>query len=367
MSKSAYSLPATAGPKLEALVDRIQANPGDIIDVKALKERSVELDIRKTVALLPEGFKEDDLVGMLMLAMLTESATDSYAAVFLEGADTYDAPWLRRFSEKVWVPDEHTHYAPYKYMLQSLGFSEDELDREIRDAQARHYEHSCGITPVELTTFGTVQEFLTDHWHGLLANLLKEGAPYAAHCANLVKRRETLHTVWYRDMTALLVEENPEHITLVAKALASFQMPGTSLVPEYGGRSLEWMQRLNVDFAHIARELVRNFSEAAGTVKRTGQVMVDMAVTRNYPIGPFPARFVRAAMDRLGGPGYGIIGEAILMKVGLPVPSKWSDKSDSGLRFHRGIYETIRSKMRNFVADRIDVRSITGDTSKSAA
>ena len=362
---SAYSVPPTAGPKLEALVDQIEANQGELIDLTVLQEAADQLDIRKVIATLPEGVSEEDFVGMMKLAMLTESATDSYAAVFVEGAQMYDAPWLARFNQDIWVPDEHTHYTPYKLMLQTLGYSEEELDREIRYARERPYNHPCGKSPVELTTFGTVQEYLTDHWHGLLAQLMREGAPYASRSARMIKRRETLHTVWYRDMTAVLVEENPENITLVAKTLATFQMPGTQLVPEYGAHSLEWMQKLNVDFGHIARELVRNFSDAAGSVRRTGMVLVDMAVARNYPIGPFPAKFVRAAMNRLGGPGYGILGEAILEKVGLPIPSRTGGQ-DSALRLHSGVYEKIRARMRSFVAKRIDVRSITGETATTA-
>ena len=364
-SDTAYRIPQTAAPKLEALVDEIVARPGEFVDVKMLQQAPEQLDVRKVIATLPDDLTEEDLVGIMKLAMLTESATDAYAAVFTEGARAYNADWLIRFNEKVWVPDEHTHYTPYKLMLQSLGFSEEELNREIRDTQGRHYEHCCGMTPVELTTYGTVQEYLTDHWHGLIANLLKPAAPFASYCANQIKKRETLHTVWYRDMTAVQVEENPELISLVAKTLTTFQMPGTRLVPEYGNRSLEWMQRMHVDFGRVAKELARNFSETAGSVKRTGVLMVEMAVARNYPIGPFPPKLVRGAMNRLGGAGYGLIGEAILERVGLAIPSHWAESKDKAMRLHTGIYERIRSKMRDFVANRIDVRSITGNTSDS--
>ena len=362
-----YSLPKTAIPKLEGLVDQIVARPGDMIDVKALEAGAEQLDISKVVATLPEGVSEEDFVGILKLAMLTECATDSYAAVFQEGADTYDAPWLNRFNQSVWVPDEYTHYTPYKLMLQSLGYTEEELEREMRETKARAYEHCCGNSPVELTTYGTVQEFLTDHWHGLIAKLLRPAAPYAAQCANMVKRRETLHTVWYRDMTALQVEENPELISLVGKTLTTFQMPGTKLLPKYGPQALDWMQKTNVDFTQIARDLVRHFSESAGSVKRSGQLLIDMAVYRDIPIGPFPARVVRGAMNRLGGAGYGLLGEAVLEKVGLPVPARWIGKEDSGIRFHTGVYEKVRTKMRNFIVSRIDLRSITGDTGSASA
>ena len=359
---STYSLPATAGPKLEAMVDQIIANPGQMIDPKELEKVPEQFDVRAVVAALPDNLSEEEFVKMLRLAMLTEAGTDSYAVVFQEGAEKYNATWLSRFNEKVWVPDEHTHALPYYMMLSSLGFTEEELDRQIRELRERVYEHCCGISPVELSTFGTVQEYLTDNWHGLLATLIKPAAPEAAHYANLVKRRETLHTVWYRDMTAVQVEENPELIELVAKSLSTFQMPGTQLVPDCGPYALEWMQKLNVDFNHVAKELIRNFSESAGNVKRSGQLIVEMAVAREYPIGPFPAKFVRGAMNRLGGAGYGLLGEAVLEKVGLPIPAKWVGKPDSGIRFHTGLYESIRSRMRSFIVNKIDIRSVTGDT-----
>lgn len=365
-ASATYSLPSTAGPKLEALVDQIVANPGDLIDLKAMEAASDGIDVKAVVESLPPQVSEEDFVGILKLAMLTECATDSYAAVFQEGAEAYDAPWLTRFNQEVWVPDEYTHATPYQFMLQSLGYSEEELQAEMRDTQDRTYEHCCGITPVELTTYGTVQELLTDNWHGLIARLLKPKAPYAAHCANLVKRRETLHTVWYRDMTAVMVEENPELISLVGKTLTTFQLPGTMLIPQYGGKALGWMQALDMDFTHLAKELIRNFAESAGTIKRSGMLVIEMAVHRNYPIGPFPARFVRAAMNRLGGPGYGLIGEAMLEKVGLAIPTQ-KGPQDSGYRFYSGIYEKIRAKMRTFIANKIDVRTITGDTSEAAA
>ncbi|MEX2598881.1 MAG: acyl-ACP desaturase [Dehalococcoidia bacterium] len=361
-----YYLPESAAPRLEALVDSIVADPGQLLNVKEMYESAESVDVKKVVATLPEGLTEEDLVGMLKLAMLTESATDSYAAVFAEGAKTYDAPWLTRFNEKVWVPDEHTHYTPYKLMLQSLGYSEAELDQEIKDVQGKNYEHCCGKTPVELTTYGVIQEYLTDNWHGLISKMLKPAAPYAAHCANGVKRRETLHTVWYRDMTAVQIEENPEMIGMVADTMLSFKMPGTTLTPQFGSKALHWMNRMDTDFAQVAKDLVRNFSIAAGTLRRSGEMLMEMAVRRGYPIGPFAPTTVKRAMDRLGGMGYGLLGEAILDKVNLPRPNI-EGQQDRAMRLHMGVYERIRSKARDFIGSKIDLRVITGETSASQA
>ncbi len=361
-STSQYYLPPSAAPKLEALVDEIQARPGDLIDVNEIRMSADRLNIREVVSSLPEGFDEDDFVGVLKLAMLTECATDSYAAVFEQGAKDYDAPWLGRFNRDIWVPDEHTHYTPYKPMLLSMGFSEDELEREMREIRAKHYEHCCGSTPIELTTYGVIQEYLTDNWHGLISKLLRERAPYASHCANLVKRRETLHTVWYRDMTAVMLEENPDMLSMVTDTMLSFEMPGTSLVPDLGNRATEWMGKLEMDFKRIAIDFVRIFSEAAGTMRRNGELLVDIAVRRGYSMGPFPPKMVQRALNLLGGPGYGLLGEAVLERVGLPMPKATDQNQNRGMRLYTGVYEKIRAKARTFIASRIDLRSITGES-----
>ena len=229
-----FHLPPSAEARLDTLVDSIEANPGPLLNPAEMRAASDNLNVHAAIEQLPEGITEEDFVGVLRLAMLTECATDSYSAVFQEGAEQFNAPWLGRFNERIWTPDEHTHHTPYKYMLQSLGYSEEELDLTMHEVRERHYEHCCGRTPVELTTYGIIQEYLTDNWHGMISQLLKPSAPYAAKCASMVKRRETLHTTWYREMTAIQVEENPEIMGLVADTVLSFQMPGTQLVPELG-------------------------------------------------------------------------------------------------------------------------------------
>ncbi len=354
-----FYLPPSATPKLERLVDSIEANPGQLLDPAELREACDRLDVRGVAERLPDGLTSEDLVGILKLAMLTECATDSYSAVFMDGAARFDSPWLARFNQRVWTPDEHTHYTPYKLMLLSLGYSEEQLDREMREVQGRQYEHCCGRNPAELTTYGIIQEYLTDNWHGMISHLLKPGAPYAAKCSAMVKRRETLHTTWYREMTAIQVEENPEMLGMVADTIQSFQMPGTRLVPELGGRSLEWMSKTNVDFARIARDFVRNFQQVAGNVKRAGQMFVDLAARRGMRVGPVPLSAARNVLDKIGGPGYGLIGEAVLDKFGIPRPTSASQTGPISLPPR--MYEAFRSRIRGMVAQRVAVNSIIGE------
>ena len=168
--------------------------------------------MRAVLANLPEGVSEDDFVGILKLALLTECATESYANVISSIGNEFGATWLSRFTQRVWAPDEITHHTPYRLMLLDLGFSCEELDREIKDTQEKQYLHTGARTPVNITTFGMIQEYLTDSYHGLIAGMLRKSAPEAAHMVFRVKRRETLHAAWYRDMTAIQVESNPRFV-----------------------------------------------------------------------------------------------------------------------------------------------------------
>jgi hypothetical protein len=363
MSSTITALSPTTTAQLEQIVDRIEANPGRLIQPGEMQAASDTIDMKSMVAGLPAGLTESDLVGILKLAMLTECATDSYAAVFEEGARLHDARWLSRFNQRVWVPDEHTHAMPFKLMLMSLGHEEHELDAEIAQVQAASYEHCCGTSPVEMTTYGLIQEYLTDHWHGLIAHLMKPAAPFAAHMANRVKARETLHALWYREMTAVQVAAHPQLLGPVADTVLGFEMPGAVLVPQYQSKALVWMPHLSVDFSRVARDLVRHFSVTAGNLRRSGELLVDLAVRRGYSVGPIPPRLVQRAFDVFGGHGYRLLGEAIFERVGLPSPER--RPSTAGFPTPIRLVERARSKFRTFVANRIDLRAVTGETSST--
>ncbi len=336
------------------MVDRIEKNPGARLDVKAFQDAQQRLDTRAVVRSLPPGLTEEDFVSILRLALLTECATNSYAAVFEEGARKADAQWLRRFNTNVWVPDELLHAAPFKVLLMSMGYTEGELDRQVRETQEKSYTHGSGTLPVQLTTFGLMQEYLTDHWYGLIAHLVHPAAPEAALMVARVKKRETLHTVWYRNMTAIQVESNPRLLGPLAETLAKFSMPGNALVPELQGRATAWLPKMGGDFQHMARDMVRLIHESTGDVKRMGRVLVDIAAHKGYHHGPVSARTAKRALDGLGGPGYGLIGEAILERVGLShVFSK--QKKGRAILFHNTLAERVRAPVRSWIARQLEV------------
>jgi hypothetical protein len=312
------------------------------------------LDANTVLANLPPGVTEDDFIGILRLALLTEAATDSYATLISGIGRDSNAGWLSRFTDNVWAPDEITHHTPYRLMLLNLGFTEEELDRDIRDVQEKLFVHKGGRTPVHITTYGMVQEYLTDNYHGLIARMLKTSAPQAAAMVFRVKRRETLHTLWYRDMTAIQMEANPRFVQDVASEILAFDMPGASLVPELQDQGERWQRLMNVDVEHAFRDLLRLVHELLGSTRLTGEFVLKIAAEKGIAIGPISTQQLTQAINRLGGIGYGLVGEAILDKAGLGYTFKHPEgKQDRGFRPYAGLQEQIRSLLRGWIRDRI--------------
>ena len=354
---SSYHVSPGTASSLESLVDRIERAPGDMIDVREFAQRQEALDLERLATTLPAGLSMEDLGGILHLALLTECATDSYATAIRERAERFDATWLGRFIDRVWVPDELTHHAPYKYMLMRLGFAEAELDQKVKQTQEKAFVHYGGDTPVHVTTFGMVQEYLTDHWHGLIARLLQQSAPHAAYMAQRIKRRETLHTVWYRDMTALQIEAEPSFVTYVAEELARFRMPGNSLVPELQRKADNWLPLMGADMDRVIKDLLRLLHQVLGTPRLLGRLVVHLAAEKGIRLGPLTSRDVEVAVNGLGGPGYGLVGEAVLEMGGLsylygPRPGATRGMVPMGTR----LSGTLRALLRTWLAGQMALR-----------
>jgi hypothetical protein len=292
---------------------------------------------------------EADLVGILRLTMLTECATETYAASLEANAQRHDAGWLYSFTHDVWTPDELTHATPYKIMLLHLGFEEAELDRQIRETREQFLDHRSGDTPMHLTTYGMLSEYATDKWHGAIWKTLRESCPAAAHMALRVKRRETAHRAWYRDMTAAQIEHNPGLARYVAEVLLTFRMPGASLVPELQREAGRWLLLMNWDFEPAARELGRMLEEVLGEPGRLGRLLITLAAERGAQLGPVSGKQLRGVLDGLHGQGYGLIGEAFLESVGLNYLVEVQPASRSRTRAET----RVRSLLRSWLAEKI--------------
>jgi len=344
----AYTLPEAAYRRLEAMVDRIEADPGRSLRPE---EFDVDLDTSRVLSSLPPGLTEEDFVGIVKLAMLTECATDTYVHEISSRAREFRASWLERFNENVWKPDEYLHAEPFKRILLALGFSEAELDREIEETQAREFEHVGGDSPIHVTTFGMVQEYLTDHWHGLISRLLRPSMPAAAAMTARIKQRETLHMLWYRDMTAMQVEANPDFVREVADELNRFRLPGNSLIPDLQSQAERWMPLMGGDLSRIVREMVRLLHTCAGSPERLGRMAMELASWKDVKLGLLRPRHLDWAMNLRGGWGYGLVGEAILERAGCSYLFKAQPKEET----REGIAERSRALVRTWLSKQLPV------------
>ncbi len=350
-----YSISSDTQAKLEARVDEIEKDQRDKISKQQFTASQENLNIRAVLQTLPEGLTEQDFIGILELALYTECATDTYSFEFADRAKRYGAmSWLGRFNANIWDPDEQTHHTPYKPMLMEMGFAESELDHRIRVVRSTPFEHRGGDDPCSVTTFGWIQEYLTDNWHGTIANLLKSAAPEASRVATLIKRRETLHTMWYKDMTAVQVEGNPRLLHNVAVGLAKFEMPGNQLVPDLQGQVDRWMTLLELDRGVIYRALIRLLHTVTNDVAMTGQIVLDFASQKGIKVSGLQAKYIKAAVSKLGPHGYGLIGEALLEKIGLSYFYHREPVTDSRwYEYWRGWVEFVRTALRSFIAKRM--------------
>jgi Fatty acid desaturase len=347
---------AEADRRLNLLVDRIEAEPGDTLKLEEMRALERTLDVRAVLTNMPEGLKDEDLAGILRLALLTECAAETFGKAIDERARRHGADWLSRFNSRVWLPDELTHHTPYKLILLNLGFSEEEVDRQIRHTQEIPFDHRGGDLPVQVTTFGFVQEYLTDNWHGLVAKLLKRASPEASYMATRVKRRETLHTAWYRDMTALQIEGDPGLLPAMAEALGKFEMPAHQVAPDLQDEVGRWLPAMGADFERMVKDLLRLVHQTMGDVRRTGALVVELAAQRGHKLGPVSVGQIRAALNRLGGPGYGLVGEAALEKMGLSYLWRASrGRQDRAFHLYDGVYERVRGLLRSWLVAQMEV------------
>ena len=345
-TRSEYHLPNNS--RLQAYVDNIvRTGTAGIIKPGEFTDLVEHLDANKALRSLPPGLSEEDFIDTLRLSLLTECATDTYARVFTSSAKKYEQPWLGHFIEKAWVPDELMHYLPFKTMLMQLGFSEDALDKDIMDARKTDYIHEAGTTPIHLTTFGTDQEYLTDNWYGLQYRVFRATSPKAAHMIARTKQRETLHTIWYRDLAALQIEENPNLIAHVAEASLRFQMPGNQIVTHLQSRAAEWMSFMGADFSRMKKDLIRLTAQITQTPDRTGRLVMEVAGQLGVEFGPISISQVHSAMNKFGSPGYGLIGEALMVIAGMK--GQFAD-------YEQNVVNRIRGVVRTWLAREIDKR-----------
>jgi len=287
------------------------------------------MDIRDLEAAFADAASErgmavtiDDLFDMTELSFRTEAGTKQYVRVFVDSSQKYGIHWLSQFTLNVWGPDEERHRQPFADLLRHK-FDQGQLDQMERDSEGKiEYHHPSGTHPVQLVTFGMLQEYLTNQWYMLKNGVLKTLAEFNdklfayVHMINKVQIREGLHTKWYKTLLEKCLEADPGFASLAGEAIIHFKMPGTQLAKSQQSQVMRWMDLVEEDRPfRMFKEAGRLLYGATGEdTVLYGRMMAEMGAHKLRWVAPTVKPFIFLA-DNVPGMGtaiYSGIGEAAL-------------------------------------------------------
>ena len=297
----------------EQIPKLITLNP---LDLKNMGETFTPEDLIKVANL-----DSSEIVDSFRLSLITESLTEQYSQTFKIGAKTHGADWLENYISGFWEPDELGHADPIKNILIALGIDKSSIEYEIQYAKesTNYYNHhKSGFHPVQLTTYGMIQECITDYWYGLQRGLFPRNSKMS-QIISKVKGREALHTVQFRNLTAIQIDADPELLDNVIYAILNFHMPANEIEPvkEIESKTQEWIPKMNGEVIELLRKIIFNLSIALDDKDKLGKLFTKYASSSDHRFIKFiPNSFLSQAIDRIR-PGYGIVGEIVLEELGL--------------------------------------------------
>tara|TARA_A100001037_G_scaffold87485_1_gene79416 strand:+ start:516 stop:1592 length:1077 start_codon:yes stop_codon:yes gene_type:complete len=295
-----------------------------------------------------------ELIETFRLSLITESLTEQYSETYLIGAKLHDADWLRNYVLGFWEPDENGHADPFKNILIDFGISQSTLDKEISEAkESVQYstKHSSGLHPIALTTYGMIQECITDHWYELQRDFFPS-ASNTSKVISKVKGREALHTVQFRNLTAMQLEADPSLFTEIIKATINFEMPSSHIptIVNLQEKTTGWIPRMNGDVTELLRRIIDNISKTLEDNNKLGQLLVEYATAGEKQfLRLVPNSVIKKALASIKG-GHGIIGEIVLEQLGLV-----SNESESPKNFQEDITYRLRKVIKRWITSTMEI------------
>ena len=262
-----------------------------------------------------------ELIESFRLSMITESLTEEYSKTFNLGASQYQSDWLGRYVSEFWEPDEMGHADPFKNILQDFGVDRSVINSEIADARSEtdyFLHHSSGLHPISLTTYGIIQECITDYWYELQRGFFPDESN-TSKILGYVKGREALHTVQFRDLTAMQIELDPYLMEQVLFAAVNFQMPANHIptVKDIESKTQSLIPKMNGSVYELLIRVTQNIHESLNDKPLLGKTILGHASRSEKKFfGLIPQSTLVVCMSNLRG-GYGLVGELLLDQLGL--------------------------------------------------
>ena len=300
------------------------------------------------------GMSANEIIDSFRLSLITESLTEQYAKTFKQGASLHGAQWLNDYVVGFWEPDENGHADHFKNVLVDFGINQTQLDFEIGEArETTDYQtkHNSGLHPIALTTYGLIQECITDYWY----ELQRAFFPSSSNTAKIigkVKGREALHTVQFRSLTALQLEADPFLLKEVIHAIKSFEMPSNHIpnVSAIEAKTQTWIPKMNGSVLKLLERIITHLHIALQDKEKLGKVLTEYASSKEQRFFSLvPNHIVAICLDKIKG-GHGIIGEVILEDLGIV-----SSENEAPKTFSEEVQFRIKEVIKKWVSSSLQL------------
>ena len=237
------------------------------------------------------GAVDRDFLDALGFVTFVESNPEAPAQMLTAAADRGSAPWLRRFIQQTWLPEEMMHHAPYREYLIRLGaYSVTEIDSLIDDVRDRGFIYGEGYTPLQAATYGWLQELITWRFYEAMASYLmtssengEQADPVLIKMLNDIAKQENFHRYIYLSGARTVLKHSPHRKGEVVKTVGEFLMPGHHMVPDMQHRAPEWAFKFKFPFRKLLRDISAGLVELTG-YKGLGQTAVLYGVRHEVPM-----------------------------------------------------------------------------------
>ena len=239
-------------------------------------------------------------------------------------------------------------------MLVDFGINQTQLDFEIGEArETTDYQtkHNSGLHPIALTTYGLIQECITDYWY----ELQRAFFPSSSNTAKIigkVKGREALHTVQFRSLTALQLEADPFLLKEVIHAIKSFEMPSNHIpnVSAIEAKTQTWIPKMNGSVLKLLERIITHLHIALQDKEKLGKVLTEYASSKEQRFFSLvPNHIVAICLDKIKG-GHGIIGEVILEDLGIV-----SSENEAPKTFSEEVQFRIKEVIKKWVSSSLQL------------
>ena len=247
-----------------SLVDqRIDEEMQALLDRQLPGRKPVSASDYDWQAIRPDAV-DQDFLDALTFVTLVEYHPGAPASKLLAAADRGGAPWLRRFIDQTWLPEERMHHAPYKeYLVRSGTVRLEAIDSRLDEVYSRGFVYGEGYTALQAATYGWIQELITWRFYEAMRSHLlaaqRRGDPSDPVLIKMlgdIAKQENFHRHVYLSGAQTILKHAPERKREVVATLVEFMMPGHHTVPDLQPYAPQWATAFNLSLRNLTHDIV---------------------------------------------------------------------------------------------------------------